>query len=94
MDRISFIKTGISTSLGLTLMPTLIYAGTQDKPEPIKTAIEVDVISDYEQYIYVDYLVPNNVCCLTIGLLLNDRFLNIGFSMKHKDVLELAKIYD
>ena len=39
MDRKAFIKTGISTSLGITLFPTLVHANVQIDPEPFKTTI-------------------------------------------------------
>lgn len=39
MNRKSFIKSGLTSSLGITLLPTLVYGGLQEDPEPIETAI-------------------------------------------------------
>ena len=39
MDRNSFIKKGILTSLGLGLIPSLSYGGSQNDPEPYKVEL-------------------------------------------------------
>jgi len=39
MDRKAFIKTGISTSLGISLFPTLVLANVQSVTEPFKTTM-------------------------------------------------------
>ena len=39
MDRNTFIKTGIGTSLGISLFPTLVHAGFQNDTEPFETAL-------------------------------------------------------
>lgn len=39
MDRKAFIKTGVSTSIGLTLFPTMLNASVHIDPEPFKTAM-------------------------------------------------------
>ena len=39
MDRKTFIKTGIGTSVGIALLPTLLHARVETDPEPFKTAL-------------------------------------------------------
>ncbi len=39
MNRKSFIKTGIASSMGFGLMPTLAFGNKQQDPEPIKVEI-------------------------------------------------------
>ena len=39
MDRKSFIKTGISTTLGISIAPTLTFGFNQNEPEPLKIEI-------------------------------------------------------
>lgn len=39
MDRKSFIKTGIVSSLSLGLVPTLVFGNNQTDPEPLKVEI-------------------------------------------------------
>lgn len=39
MDRKSFIKSGIGTTLGMSLFPILGHSGIQPEPEPLKTSL-------------------------------------------------------
>jgi hypothetical protein len=69
MDRKSFIKTGIVSSLGLGLVPTLAFGNNQTDPEPLKVEIVKEfvlaghfnldkvknMLNDYPNLIYSSY---------------------------------------
>ena len=69
MDRKSFIKTGIASSLGFGLVPTLAFGNNQTDPEPLKVEIVKEfvlaghfnldkvknMLNDYPNLIYSRY---------------------------------------
>ena len=69
MDRKSFIKTGITSSLGLGLVPTLAFGNNQTDPEPLKVELVKEfvlaghfnldkvknMLNDYPNLIYSSY---------------------------------------
>jgi len=69
MDRKSFLKTGIASSLSLGLVPTLVFGNNQTDPEPLKVELVKEfvlaghfnldkvknMLNDYPNLIYSSY---------------------------------------
>ena len=45
MNRKSFIKSSLTSTLGITLLPTLLYGGQQEDKEPIETEVVKEFVT-------------------------------------------------